>query len=602
MNRRVLALTVWLLVCARTWGEDPVQFPDPCMKAAVEESLWIVDPTPTDMLGLTSLECNCAWDQHNAISDLTGIQHAVNLQSLTLTHHRFSNLSPLSGLTELRTLVLQANQISDLSPLSGLVNLESLDLESNQVTDVSAFSGLENLSRLSLHKNPISDISPLVNMPALMWVDLRCAPLDLAAHETCIPAMYANRPGILIIYDSYIYRPRTVTIESTPGGSVTDPGEGQFTFDYDQLVRLEARADPCFVFVGWSGSYGAEQNPAYLTVDQDHQIQANFVSLLTELCVDDDAAFDPGPRDSQRSDSLENGSKVRPFDSIQEAIRVAADGMTILVRPGTYRENIDLLGKRLTLTAIDPADPHGGPCATLQGTGSGPVVRIPVGSGNDCSLTGFVITGGQGSPAGGVCCAGSSPRIANCLIVGNRCLDPEGAAVYFEDSRAVLVNCTIVDNYAGPGGAGLTLVDSDIEMTNSILWANLPTEICCRGTSDPSIRYCCVRGWWPDTGNIHADPLFSRRGSWADNNNPGSAAGPETPWAVWVDGDYHVKSEAGRWDAGAHLWLCDDATSPCVDAGDPTAGAGFELVPNGQRVNLGVYGGTNQASLSPNGP
>jgi len=601
MNRRVFALMIGLLVCARVAAEDPVHFPDPCMKAAVEETLWIVDPTPTDMLALVSLERNGVWDQSKVISDLTGIQHAVNLQSLTLTHHRFSDLSPLSGLTELRTLVLQASQISDLSPLSGLVNLTNLDLEANQISDIAPLASLENLSRLSLHKNPVSDISPLVNLPALTWVDLRCDPLDLSAYEIYIPAMYANRPGIIIVYDSYIYRPRTVTIECTPGGSVTDPGEGQFTFDYDQLIVLEAKADPCFAFVGWSGTYGTAQNPTYLTVDQDHQIQANFVCLLSELHVDDDAPFDPAPGDPRHSDPLENGSSIRPFDSIQEAIRVATDGTTILVQPGVYRENIDLLGKRIVLAAIDPADPHGAPCATIQGTGDGPVVRIPIGSGDDCSLSGFVITSGQGSPAGGLFCTGSSPRIANCLIVGNRCLDADGAGVCFADSRAVLVNCTIADNYCGPDGAGLTMIDCDLEMTSSVVWGNLPAEINRRGNCDPSIRYCCIRGWWPDTGNLHSDPLFIRRGSWVDSDNPGAIVGSQTPWAVWAGGDYHVKSQAGRWDAANRVWVLDDATSPCVDAGDPAVGAGFEPAPNGRRVNLGAYGGTSQASLSPSG-
>jgi hypothetical protein len=602
MKRRVFALTACLLVCARTWAEDPVYFPDPCMKTAVEGDLWITDPTPTDMLGLTSLACDAVWDQGGAISDLTGIQYAVNLQSLTLKHHRFSDLSPLSGLTELRTLVLQACRISDLSPLSGLVNLTHLDLEANQVTDISALTGLENLSRLSLHKNPISDISPMVSMPALTWVDLRGAPLDLAAYETYIPAIYKDNPDILLVYDSYIYRPRTVTVESTPGGTVIDPGEGQFTVGYGQFVRLEARADPCFVFVRWSGTYGTEQNPAYLTVDQDHQIQANFLSLLTELYVDDDAVSDPGPGDPQRSDSQENGSNTHPFDSIQEAIRVAAEGTTIIVRPGVYREDINLLGKRIILIAIDPADPHSGPRATIHGTGSGPAVRIPFGSGQDCGLSGFVITGGQGAPGGGLTCSGSSPRIANCLISGNRCVDVGGAVVYFENSQAVLINCTITDNYGGPDGAGLTLVDSDVKMTNSIVWANPPAEIRCRGHCDPSIRYSCIRGWWPDLGNIYTDPLFVRSGSWVSNSDPDSIVGPENSWAVWVSGDYHVKSQAGRWDAATHLWLHDDATSPCVDAGDPTDGTGFEPTPSGQRVNLGVYGGTDEASLSPTSP
>lgn len=47
-------------------------------------------------------------------------------------------------------------------------------------------------------------------------------------------------------------------------------------------------------------------------------------------------------------------------------------------------------------------------------------------------------------------------------------------------------------------------------------------------------------------GNIDADPLF------ADAENDG----------------YHLKSEASRWDPIAQLWIQDDVTSPCIDAGD----------------------------------
>ena len=43
----------------------------------------------------------------------------------------------------------------------------------------------------------------------------------------------------------------------------------------------------------------------------------------------------------------------------------------------------------------------------------------------------------------------------------------------------------------------------------------------------------------------------------------------------------------------------DDVTSPCIDAGDPATPVGLESSPNGGIVNMGVYGGTNQASRSP---
>ncbi|NQV32007.1 MAG: LamG domain-containing protein, partial [Phycisphaeraceae bacterium] len=40
-------------------------------------------------------------------------------------------------------------------------------------------------------------------------------------------------------------------------------------------------------------------------------------------------------------------------------------------------------------------------------------------------------------------------------------------------------------------------------------------------------------------------------------------------------------------------------TSPCIDAGDPDYSVLDETVPNGKRINMGAFGGTAQASLSP---
>ena len=42
-----------------------------------------------------------------------------------------------------------------------------------------------------------------------------------------------------------------------------------------------------------------------------------------------------------------------------------------------------------------------------------------------------------------------------------------------------------------------------------------------------------------------------------------------------------------------------DATSPCIDAGDPSTLVGLEPLPNGDIINLGAYGGTSEASKSP---
>ena len=81
----------------------------------------------------------------------------------------------------------------------------------------------------------------------------------------------------------------------------------------------------------------------------------------------------------------------------------------------------------------------------------------------------------------------------------------------------------------------------------------------------------------PGIGNIHEDPLFA---------DPGG-------------GDFHLKSEYGRWDPELGKWVYDSVTSPCIDAGDPGDDYSNEPEPNGGRINMGAYGNTPEASRSP---
>jgi len=63
-------------------------------------------------------------------------------------------------------------------------------------------------------------------------------------------------------------------------------------------------------------------------------------------------------------------------------------------------------------------------------------------------------------------------------------------------------------------------------------------------------------------------------------------------------GDFHLRSERGRYMPQLKLWVLDTATSPGIDGGDPNDPVGAEPSPNGGRINIGAYGGTSQASLS----
>jgi len=592
----VVALVGLLWLPSPAGAEDPVYFADSNLKARVEQTLWISDPTPTDMLDLTSLNHPNTYTKENVIEDLRGLEYAVNLESLNLRYHEIGDLAALSELRSLQVVILLGNRISDLSPLSGLRNLETLDVEQNEISDLSPLAGLSNLQSVSLHRNYVSDISPLAGLTRLSWVDLRANPLDPDTYEIYIPRTLANNPGVTLLYDAPFHG--DLAVSSTAGGAVIHPGEGEFTYGFYEVVVLEAKADPGFRFVGWSGSYSAQDNPLSLTMDQDYRLQANFRNIMDTIHVDDDAVNDPGPHDPEVSDPYKNGTSSHPYDRIQEAIDVAGDGATIFVHAGTYCETIDLLGKRITLTGFDTGNPGVAAWPLIDGGGTGPVVSLSSGRDPNCVLTGLVITGGNSQSVGAIRCTDSSLTMVNCLIVGNRATDWDGTVIRCTNSNAAFINCTIADNGAGQFGASLFLVNSRVMVANSILWGNTPQEIQMDEDSSSSVRYSVVADGWPGPGNLTTDPLFASLGHWADGGNPDATVPWDDPSVTWVMGDYHLQSQAGRWDPKAAQWVQDRTTSPCIDAGDPSTPVGQESSANGSIIDLGAYGGTVEASGS----
>jgi hypothetical protein len=76
--------------------------------------------------------------------------------------------------------------------------------------------------------------------------------------------------------------------------------------------------------------------------------------------------------------------------------------------------------------------------------------------------------------------------------------------------------------------------------------------------------------------------------------------GPELSpqFADAAGGDYHLKSERGRYWPQYNVWVLDDISSPCIDLGDPMVDPSNEQMPNGGQLNAGVYGNTPYASMS----
>jgi len=223
------------------------------------------------------------------------------------------------------------------------------------------------------------------------------------------------------------------------------------------------------------------------------------------------------------------------------------------------------------------------------------------------------------SEGGGIYVSRGNAQLKHCLVVGNTA-STDGGGILCSNGNSQIINCTVSENRTGVHGGGILFGFSDGTGTsllkNSILWQNRAeragNEIMFYSGRPPSMLvhatnsligkepndismaigyvYDTLFGQWM-TGN----PLFSSAGHWDPN---GSEVPRSNNKPIWIDGDYHLKSQAGRWDPKSQSWIQDDVTSPCIDAGDPNSPIGHEPFPNGGIINMGAYGGTVEASKS----
>ena len=257
MSKRKLSSIVFGLVVITTMPhlsqavEAPVVFNDVNLKAAVEAVLGVTDPTPPEMLGLTSLNA-----PNNGIIDLTGLEFATNLTVLYLHNNQISDISALTGLTNLISLKLGGNQISDISTLSGLTNLTNLWMYSNQISDISALSEMTNLTDLWLHNNL----------------------LNAEAYYTYIPLIETKNPGINLKYDPYV--PVTFNDANLKAAVETALGKSNpMPIDMLDLTILHARSS------GIADLTGLEYatNLGDLRVDDNRISDISVLSELTNL-------------------------------------------------------------------------------------------------------------------------------------------------------------------------------------------------------------------------------------------------------------------------------------------------------------------------------
>ena len=151
------------------------------------------------LANLTNLKWLYLW--YTDVSDVSVLAGLTNLETLYLSDTAVSDVSALANLTNLWRLSLSSPAVSDISALAGLTNLRELSLSSPAVSDISALAGLTNLRELSLSSPAVSDISALARLTNLVSLNLRGCPLNVAAHQTDIPAIQAN--GTEVEFDPF---------------------------------------------------------------------------------------------------------------------------------------------------------------------------------------------------------------------------------------------------------------------------------------------------------------------------------------------------------------------------------------------------------------
>jgi len=288
---------------------------------------------------------------------------------------------------------------------------------------------------------------------------------------------------------------------------------------------------------------------------------------------------------------VENINTGAKYASIQHAIDNSSAGDQIVVNHAIYSQSLDFKAKNITVRSADPNDPAVVAATVIKGLNQAPAVTFSGTESDSSTLSGFTITDSNigiyarytsatvekcnisANTDKGISCDHANLKICNCIITEN---GAEGIYLY-RNSGLYVTNCTISAN----GAVGINSVETtwrfSIEVANCIIWDNLsPQIIDIRGT--PLVTYSDIQGGWSGLGNINTDPCF------ADPCN----------------GDYHLLSQAGRWNQNAASWIQDTVSSRCIDAGNPGSPLGDEPnEPNNIRVNMGAYGRTAYASKTP---
>jgi hypothetical protein len=179
----------------------------------------------------------------------------------------------------------------------------------------------------------------------------------------------------------------SLSTSSTPGGLVTIPGEGRFTYEAGIVVQLVAKPDTGYQFVNWTGDVNtiADANAAetIITMDSSCSITANF-ELIPGLY-------------SLTTSSTPGGSVTKPGEGI--FIDFAGTKVTIVAEPDEGYQFVKWTGDAHTIADVNAAetiitmDGSYSIIANFESLHADPLVQLTVSS----TAGGSVTTPGEGT-------------------------------------------------------------------------------------------------------------------------------------------------------------------------------------------------------------
>ncbi|MHC4736336.1 MAG: S8 family serine peptidase, partial [Planctomycetota bacterium] len=163
------------------------------------------------------------------------------------------------------------------------------------------------------------------------------------------------------------------------------------------------------------------------------------------------------------------------WTTIQSAIEDANDGDELIADAGMYAENIDFLGRAISLRSgnvYDYNDPNINRDDTfIFGGNNGSVVTFQNGEEPNTILKGFTITGGSAEYGGGIECDGASPTITDCIITYNTAMY-NGGGIECSGASPTITDCIITYNTAMYNGGGIECDGASPTITDCIITYN----------------------------------------------------------------------------------------------------------------------------------